>query len=206
MIYHDVPQGSAEWLALRLGIPTASEFHNLITPAKGDRAKGEKVEAYLCRLIAERHLGAPLESLETEWMRRGSELEKRAATAYTLLTDRDTSLAGFITNDANTAGASLDRFVGDGRKYGLEIKCPSPGVHVSYLLNRSIEIDKRPQLQSQMWTAELDEMDIFSYHPEFPNVTVHVERDPEYIAKIAEYHAEFIALLEKRWTDFRSKL
>ena len=32
MIIHEVEQGSGDWLKLRLGIPTASEFDKIITP------------------------------------------------------------------------------------------------------------------------------------------------------------------------------
>jgi hypothetical protein len=38
-IIHTCDQGSAEWFARRLGIPTASEFDRIITAAKGDLSK-----------------------------------------------------------------------------------------------------------------------------------------------------------------------
>ena len=49
----DVVQGSEAWLRARAGIPTASEFGNLVTPLWKIRS-GDMVDGYLSRKLAER--------------------------------------------------------------------------------------------------------------------------------------------------------
>jgi len=57
-IYHDVPQYSEEYDRLRLGIPTSSNFHKIITP-QGKPSK--QWREYACLLIAERILQHKIE-------------------------------------------------------------------------------------------------------------------------------------------------
>jgi hypothetical protein len=52
MIVRDLEQGSQAWLAIRLGIPTASRFKDIVTPAKADKSKS--ATAYMYELLAER--------------------------------------------------------------------------------------------------------------------------------------------------------
>jgi hypothetical protein len=42
------------------------------------------------------------------------------------------------------------------------------------------------QIQGCMWVTGRQWWDFFAYHPEMPHVLVRVERDDEYIAKLAE--------------------
>lgn len=212
MIHVPVKQGSSEWLLERYGIPTASCASNIITPAKGEKSKSW--DTYISELIAERHAKAQFNDAEqieymlnrtkTDSMSYGNEMEPRAASAYEFLTGRELTEAGFMLNDERTAGASLDRLV-VGEKRGVEFKCPySFNVHVGYCLSRNIEIDKRPQLQWQLWISGLDGIDICAYYPGAITVIVPVERDEEYIAKIAEFHAEFYQRLEQRWAEWQT--
>lgn len=227
MITLDVKQNSPEWYLARYGVPTASGAGNIITAAKGDKSKSWDV--YISELIAERHakqsieekvkranvsepdLNFVVEAIEkilnrakTEQMQWGHEMEPEAGRAYSFLTGNEITEAGFMMNDEKTAGASLDRLI-VGQKKGLEIKSPfSLNVHIKYCLSRNIEIDKRPQLQWQLWISELDEIDICAYYPATTVVIVPVQRDEEYIGKIKEYHAEFYSLLEERWAEWQS--
>ena len=57
MIVHaDIAQGTPEWLALRLGIPTASCFDQIITTGgkKGEPKASTQAEKYMYTLLAER--------------------------------------------------------------------------------------------------------------------------------------------------------
>jgi hypothetical protein len=194
----DVEQGSPAFFQARLGIPTASNFHQIITPAKGLYSKQAVKYAY--RLIAERLLNAPMTSeVETEWMTRGKEMEATAASAYEWSNEVETVKVGFIVNDAGTAGASPDRLI-KGKPVGLEIKCPSPHVHVGYLLG-GIGDDYRVQVQGQIFIAELDEAHLFSYHDRMPAATVRTPRDEEFIKKLAsaldQFNADMFAMLER---------
>ena len=203
MIVHDVKQGSPEWLKLRAGIPTASEFHQVITPTGKPSGQAKR---YCCDLLAERILGEPLEKYVTRAMERGSELESEAMYAYEFERDLDTQAVGFISDDGEQFGygASPDRLVGDDGL--LEIKCPGPGVHVGYLLLQPADRNYYPQLQGQLWITGRKWVDIMSYHPDIPRAIVRVERDVPYIKVLASAVTGFSEHLESKWVQLQKDL
>ncbi len=181
MILHQVEQGTAAWHALRLGIPTASEFHRVVTPG-GKLSKQSR--AYALRLVAERLLNRPLESVEgVEWMEHGRATEPEAVQAYEFHHGMRTGVVGFITTDDGRTGCSPDRLVGHAGL--LEVKCPSPAVHVRYLLD-GFEDGYLPQVQGQLLVAEREWCDWLSYHSEMPFVCVRAHRDEPYIARLRD--------------------
>lgn len=191
-------QGSADWFFARLGIPTASNFDQIVTPAKGLLSASSKKYAY--RLIAERLLNQPSESLEGQrWMERGKELEPLAAQHYEFVQELETEPVGFITTDDGLIGASPDRLI-KGRAIGLEIKCPAPHTHLGYLIDGH-EAEYRPQVQGQLYVAELERADFYSYHPRMPAYLSQTARDEAYIKLLAgaltEFNARLFAMIEK---------
>lgn len=137
MINHDVRQGSEEWRELRLGKPTASCFHRIVTPSEVGLSVQSASYAWL--LIAERLLGYPIDSPTTALMDRGSTLEAEAVRAYEFLSETRTVKVGFLTTDDGRIGASPDRLVGSAGL--LEAKCPASHNHVGYLLGSSGKLD-----------------------------------------------------------------
>lgn len=183
-IYADVLQGSDQWHALRLGIPTASNFDKIVTPKKCELSKG--AIDYALRLVAERLLNTSGEATITNpWLERGKELEPVAVKQYEWQYEVTTIPVGFITTDDGTIGCSPDRLVVSEQKIALEIKCPSPHVHLGYLLNGTDD-DYKPQVMGQCYVAELDHAELFSYHPQMPPALIKNERDEAYIAKLAD--------------------
>ena len=194
MIIHDVEQGSPEWLKLRLGIPTASEFHKIITP--GGKAS-KQADAYANKLVAEFMAGEPVEAFETPWMVRGRELEADAVSFYELHKGIETKKVGFCVN--NGCGASPDRLIGEDGL--LEVKCPAPSTHVEYLINQKLDEDYWPQIQGQIFVTGRDWADILSYHPKLPPVIIRVERDVDFINNLAGFLQDFlISVGEKKIT------
>lgn len=200
MKIHDVLQGSTEWLAVRAGIPTASAFDRIVTP-KGKLST--QAEKYMHLLLAERMMGRPALQVPTYWMGRGIALEGEAVDYYEGVRDLDTTVIGFITNDAGTIGASPDRFVGEDGL--LEIKCPAEHTHVAYLLTKSVDAEYYPQVQGQLWVTGRKWTDILSYHPEMPMAIVRVERDDDYIKTLAAAVTEFSRALEYKAGELREK-
>ena len=178
-IYHRCEGRSEEWFLRRLGIPTASEFHRLITP--GGKLSAQSID-YAHVLLAEAMLGKPWDTPETAWMTRGQELEDQAIQAYEFESGLDTQPGGFVTDARGRYGCSPDRLVGDDGV--LEIKCPAPNTHVGYLLSGDMEDKKKPQVQGQLLVTGRAWVDLTSYHPELPPCIVRVKRDEEYIAKL----------------------
>lgn len=196
MILHCCEQGGAEWLNLRAGIPTSSEFDKILTPSGKPSASAEK---YMFALLAERIMGRPRIESVSMWMDRGHELEQEAVDFYELTREEVTETVGFLTNDAGTIGASPDRLVGEDGL--LEIKVPAEHTHVSYLLKKAVDQAYYPQVQGQLWISERKWVDILSFHPEMPPALVHVERDGEFIEKLAAAVGEFSKLLENYSRD-----
>lgn len=196
MKVYDCRQRSEEWYRLRLGIPTASDAKRIVTPT-GKLSK--QADDYLDSLLAEWAYGQPLEDPETEfrsqWMERGQYLESQAADAYAFHKDAELETVGFITNDNGLIGCSPDRLiVSDGI---LEIKCPSPKIHLHYLRTESIEQEYKPQLQMQLLITERKYVDVVSYCPGFPSVIIRQLRDEEYQKTLKDALNEFVAQLLK---------
>jgi hypothetical protein len=189
MKIHDCIQGSDEWVKLRLGIPTASEFDRIVTPAKLQYAAS--AHKYLCVKLAEWLKGEPLEAFVSPWMDRGTQLEPEAIRYYEMDRGCDTIPVGFVTNDDGTIGASPDRIVGaDGL---LEQKCPALETHVGYMLTpESLASEYRIQVQGQLYVCERKWCDIQSYYPGVRSVIVRVARDEKVIYALQEHVGTFV--------------
>lgn len=197
MIVLDVEQGSAEWFRARAGIPTASEFSNILTPT-GKIPTNSKVDNYRHKLLAEWLVGGEVESYQSQWMSRGQELEGSAREMYCFARDVKVDVVGFVTNDAGTYGCSPDGLIGDSR--GLEIKCPAPHTHVSYLLKGKLPTEYIPQIQGSLMVTGRESWDFMSYHPQMAPLILTVERDEKYISDLAEALDRFLEVLEQSKT------
>jgi hypothetical protein len=130
-IITDVEQGSVQWLKLRLGIPTASEFHQLMTPLFKAK-EGETPKTYLAKKLAEAWRGEPLPGFSSYATEQGTIREEDARPWYALEYDVDVQQVGFVLSDDERCGCSPDGLIGEDS--GLEIKCPNPDTHVKYLI------------------------------------------------------------------------
>lgn len=192
MKIHNVEQGTDEWKALRLGIPTGSSFDKIITSTG---KASTQADGYMALLLAEIMTGKPTMTFEkTPWMERGNELEAEAAQFYELQTDLAAVKIGFCTNDDGTIGASPDRLIGDDGL--LEIKCPAPHTHVQYLLSGKVDRGYWPQIQGQLFITGRKWCDWMSYNPEMPAVIMRVERDEEFITALDTALKDFLKKLE----------
>jgi hypothetical protein len=196
MKIHLCEQHSDEWYRLRLGIPTASQFHNILTPL-GAPTKGDRRAKYKFRLIAERLLQQSMDDrFENYWTRRGRELEEQARDAFVSQLDGCTGIdkIGFVTTDDGKIGASPDGFLlwedQPKAEEGLEIKCPSPWVQVEYLLE-GLESNYKPQVQGHMLVGGFKAMHLWCWHPAMPPVYIRTERDDDYIRKLARALFDF---------------
>lgn len=179
ILLNEFQQGSAEWVRVRLGIPTASQFDRIITPTG---KPSSAVDKYAHELIAEQLLGEPLKDASSGFMERGTLNEERAASYYELQRDVDTVPVGFIMRDDRRAGASPDRLVGEDGL--LEIKVPAANTHIGYLLDDK-GIGYKCQVQGQLWIAERAWCDTLSWHPTFPPALVRQHRDEAFIKVLA---------------------
>lgn len=174
-------QGTEGWLRDRLGCPSGSNFAKLIT-ATGKAST--QADGYVNLLIAERLMDGPaFEAKVTEWMTRGTELEPEARSFYEFASGNSVDQIGFCKHDTLECGVSPDGMIGsDGL---LEIKCPAPSTHVSYLRKDDLPATYKQQVMGQMWVMEREWCDFVSYHPEMVALIVRVHRDEEYIGLLA---------------------
>jgi hypothetical protein len=182
----DCEQYSDDWYRARIGIPTASQFHNIITPL-GAPTKGDRRMKYMYRLIAERLLQQSMDDrFQNYWTKRGHDLEDEAAKKFSFHVKRRNTTwkrIGFVTTDDGKIGASPERLSSDGKE-GLEVKCPSPWVQVEYLLE-GVDANYKPQVQGHILVCGLTRMHLWCWHPQMPPVHIPTERDGDYIEKLA---------------------
>ena len=178
MKLYRVEQGSAEWYRIRLGRPTASNFHKIVTP-KG--APSKQAVNYLYRLVAERLLN---ESQDDEigfvkWVSHGKEQEPNAVAQFEFVNDIKLEPGGFVTSNDGRIGASPDRIF-PGHKEGLEFKSPAPWTQLRYLLEGP-EDDYIAQVQGHLLVAdEFEAVHFYAYHPRTPPFHKVTLREPRY--------------------------
>ncbi len=210
-IIHTMEQGTPEWIAARLGIPTASEFHNIVGNTTGElsRARDKKglseaAKKYAYRLVAETLLGRPLEKPPgTPWaMMRGKELEPAAIEQYCFTHDVEVRRVGFVTTDDGRIGCSPDGLI-IGARGGVETKCLLDEGHMGLLIDGPGDSFK-PQVQGNIAGCELDYWDLHGYHPELPAYTLRTYRDEPYIAKMGAALTEFLAIRDEMLAKARA--
>ena len=196
-IFHpDVAQYSEAYDRLKLGIPTSSNFHKIVT-AQGKPSR--QWREYACVLIAERILQRKIEFYNSPAMERGLIVEAEAADWYEFDHDVTTQRVGFITDDDHTMGCSPDRLVGnDGL---LEIKAPLPHTQVEYWISGEVNERLRPQLQGQLYISQRRWVDIVCWHDVLPKLVKRVEPDEKFI-KVLDHELQIFnffieSLMEK---------
>jgi len=190
-------QGSPEWLAARLGIPSASMFAKIVT-TKG--IWSASADAYINQLVAERLTGEREEVFQSHHMLRGTELEPDARDLYSLMSDAEVTEVGFCLHDTLAAGCSPDGLIGD--EGGLEIKAPAPATHVEYLRGGVLPSKYKQQVMGCLWITGREWWDFVSYHPTMKPLIVRVERDEEYIAALEKCVTKAVNLIEENVEKF----
>lgn len=193
----DCEQGSEEWFAARLGVPSSSMFAKIVT-TKG--VWSTQADSYINQLVAEKLTGERTEIYQNEHMIRGVELEPEARANYELITGHDAEEVGFCLHDDIAAGCSPDALVLD--KGGLEIKCPAPATHVSYLRDGTLPSKYYQQVMGCLWITGREWWDFMSYHPSMKPLIVRVERDEEYIESLAKNVDKAVKLIEENVEKF----
>ena len=174
-------QGTQAWLMSRLGCPSASNFHKLISPTG---KQSTQANSYVCEMISQCFTMEIPETFSNEWMERGNELEPKARQYYEMARGVTVQEVGFCKHDTLECGASPDGLVGD--QGGLEIKCPAPSTHCQYLMDGTVPAKYIPQIMGCLWITGRQWWDFVSYHETMPALLVRVERDEEYIGKLAD--------------------
>jgi hypothetical protein len=191
----DCEQGTPEWYAARLGIPTASAFSIILSATKDAKEKKTRTE-YMRKLAGEIITGEPMDSYSNAHMERGKVMEDEARDLYAFMTDSDPQRVGFV-RDGNR-GCSPDSLIGD--KGGLEIKTALPHIQIDRLLKGTLPAEHKAQVQGNIWLCKREWWDFVSYSPKLPPLIVRVFRDDGYIANLSgsvdQFNAELAEMVE----------
>lgn len=174
-------QGSPEWFACRMGIPTASEFATVLMQGRKKGEPSATRRRYMLQLVGERLTGQPSEEIFTNrHMERGKRLEPEARRLYCFARDVEPELVGFIRNGEK--GGSPDSLIGTNGM--LEIKTRTPHLQIELLLAKEVPSEHRAQLQGNLWIAEREWIDFVSYWPGLEPFIARVYRDEKEIKSI----------------------
>jgi len=109
-------------------------------------------------------------------------------------------------SDCGNFGYSPDGLVGDDGL--IEIKCPKAITHFQYIIDNKGPSDYWQQLQGGLWLSGRKWIDFASYHPDFKTkqlLIIRVERDENYIAKLAQLANKVILLRNEFLNKWESK-
>lgn len=203
IIHDDVSQGSAEWLALRLGIPTASEFSAILTSATFSASYSKGRQTYLHKKLAERILGHCLPGFDGSFStEHGQALEDQARAWFEMERDVTIRQVGFVTTDDKKCGCSPDGLIGEDE--GLELKCPAFHTHVGYCLARTVPDDYLCQVHGSLYVTGRKRWHFLSYAgSKFPKLVVTVERDEVIMRKIGDALASFTRDFDKALSSLK---
>ena len=192
-IHTEYEQGSVEWMLARSGIPTASEFDQLLTPDFKART-GQMPKTYLNKKLGEAWQGGPLASFNTFAMDQGQIMETEAIPWFELQFEQAVDRVAFCTTDDGRIGCSPDGLITTpaGLEGGIEVKCPEIQTHVGYLLDGVLPKDYATQVHGAMFVTGRKWWQFLSYRRHFPPLLVRVERDEEIIEKIEEATTLFL--------------
>jgi putative phage-type endonuclease len=194
-IIKDIAQGSEEWLKLRLGVATASNFDKIITSTGKESATLNK---YALELATQYLISEPESSYKNEAMQRGNDLEPVARQAYSEATFQVVEEITMFKSDCGNFGYSPDGLIGDDGL--IEIKCPQATTHTKYLIDNIMPTDYWQQVQGGLWVSGRKWIDFASFHPNFKEkklFIIRVERDETYIAKLAQLAQKTITIRDE---------
>ena len=190
---HQIEQNTDEWLELRRGKITASNFGTVM--ANYGKAFGNPALQYAMRIAIESKTNRSIETYKNEWMERGIEMEQDARDLYSDMTFTDVLPGGFA--EAAPFGASADGLSGDGL---IEIKSVKYNTHFERLINGGFDTSYQWQIRGQMWLYDKPWCDFVSYCPDFPvNKQLYifrVDRNAEEEEKLKSRLNEFKELVQ----------
>lgn len=204
MIFHDVEQNTDEWLALRVGKATSSNFGTIM--ANHPNAFGEPAKKYALQLAIERITGEREEGgFSNSHMDRGHEQEPIARALYEEEKFVTVSNGGFF--DCGEYGDSPDGLVMvDGV---LEIKSVIASTHYATMKRGSFDPAYRWQMVGHLDCSGRQWADFASYCAAFPEekqllvFRTYRGEFAEEFAMLAERRAKFLQLVDQIFNEIR---
>lgn len=192
-----IEQGTEAWMDQRRGKVTASRVSDLMVKTKPGYGAARK--NYLMELLCQRLTGITTEGFISDAMKRGSELEAVARSAYEVDKGVSVEEVGFVVHPTmKNVGASPD-----GRPPGglLEIKCPNTATHVDFLRTGKVDRKYILQMQTQMLCDKAEWCDFVSFDDRLPEhlqyKCVRIPRDVDLQIEMAKEISKFLIELDQ---------
>jgi len=208
-----------EWLTMRRGKITASEFDRFVK-LDGTLRSGEMPETYLCEKLFERWTGRDKPG---GWfnldVNNGIIVEEKAALFAGVEYGLEIQSVGFVSDDDERYGCSPDGLINweglnpnhptvvtpetmSAWSTGIEIKAPALATHIKYLLSGKLPGEYFCQVQGSMLVTGCMEWHFLSYPlacylDGFPALHLVIERDEKFCDNLAESLETFIEKYDK---------
>lgn len=213
-VFSDFAQGTDRWREVHLGIPTASEFKKIITPAKGDLSASHR--EFAARLVGERLTGGfdDVKELFDIHILRGIEHEPRALAAYQYKTGAYARSVGFVTNDEGTAGCSPDGLVylNEGDPFenpigGTEFKCPTLTKFLMWQDEGILPLEHKCQVHGSLAITGLPWWDFVAFHANFPDNLFIVRVTPDaFTEAVKSALAKFLKITDELYAKIKERM
>lgn len=193
----DIVQGSAEWLAARCGLVTASRIADVVAKDRTGKAWGVSRANYAAQLVCERLTGIVAESYTSPAMQWGTDHEAEARAAYQFEKQKRVELAGFVLHPSIAeTGASPDGLVGtDGL---VQFKCPETKKHIEYLRGAPIDGGYQKQMLWEMACTGRQWSDFVSFDPRMPlSMQLCIRHFPRDDAAITQLETDVVDFLNE---------
>lgn len=206
MYYHDIEQGSDEWLDVRRGILTASEMLLIMTPTLRP-ASNDKERAHMFELLGQRITGYTEPHYISDDMLRGHEDEIEARIRYAEHFAPVTE-CGFVTNDDHgvVIGYSPDGLVGDDGL--IECKSRRQKFQIETILADEVPAEYLLQIQTGLLVTGRKWLDFVSYCGGMPMFVKRVWPCPEIqqaIIAAASAFEQRLAAAQARYAEWLAR-
>lgn len=206
MIWHDVPQNTDEWMALRLGKATCSKFGTFM--ANDGKAFGDPAKEYALQIALEIANGKQSDySFSNEHTERGHEQEPIARMLYEEEFFTDITNGGFF--DHGSHGDSPDGLVGsDGV---IEIKSVIAKTHYATMRRGGFDPSYKWQLVGHLDCTGREWVDFVSYCADFPNDKqlivhrLHRKDCADELQRLQERRGQFLLLVNETLTTIKER-
>lgn len=216
--HEDTGDANESWLALRAGKFTGSDFHQYLSIL--DKGLSETAESNLYKKVLE-SLGEQFESVRSDVMERGNELEPFARREYMGDTFNDVQEVAFVDFEKLRAGCSPDgviyiekpnldfqnmsyeefkEIITTPIKKIIEIKCPEIKNYLK-MAKGKIPPVYMTQMQFNMLITGAKSCDFVIYHPSMRLIIRKIDADADYQKKIVnaleKLNARYDEILEE---------
>jgi len=176
----DCPQQSPEWYAAKMGVPSASNFADVLA---GGAGKTRSV--YMRKLAGELVSGEPREEYSNNAMNRGNAMEPELRAMWQVISGKEPTQVGFIKRKirGGFAGCSPDALV---EKEGiLEIKSAAPHILIELLEADRVPPEHLPQCQGALFVTGRKYCELVVGYRGMPPLHKIIKRDETFIARLA---------------------